>query len=124
VVRSFDISTIRKLQHFGNNGNGVVPFDFEWPTKSEDIQPAADGQPVRVVAIEWQRSAYDKIFIGGIQLVLSNGQKSPLFLAKDQQQKKLQRVDIDFTVNKIRGTVNNWNVRQLQFSNMDNTRSA
>ena len=44
-----------------------------------------DGKPIKVVAIEWQNNGYT---IAGIRLVLSNGQKSPLFLAEGVKEVK------------------------------------
>jgi len=42
----------------------------------------ADGNLIKVVAIEWQKCSNDESVIREIQLVLSNGQKSPDFFAK------------------------------------------
>jgi hypothetical protein len=39
-----------------------------------------DGNPIKVIAIEWQINGAE---MQGIRLVLSNGQKSPEFLAKN-----------------------------------------
>jgi hypothetical protein len=39
-----------------------------------------DGNPIKVIAIEWQKNAD---MIGGLRLVLSNGQKSPGFFSKN-----------------------------------------
>jgi hypothetical protein len=42
-----------------------------------------DGNPIKVVAIEWQMSNDGNQLIGGLRLVLSNGQKSPEFFARN-----------------------------------------
>ncbi len=68
--------TIRKLPLFGKNP-GCEP-DFEWPTLKDIQKMPQDNKPIKVVAFEWQRSGD---YIGGIRLVLSNGQKSPSFFA-------------------------------------------
>ena len=49
-----DFKNIRKIDHFGCNDNGRIPFDFEWPKNTDVIQPTADGSPVRMSSLEWQ----------------------------------------------------------------------
>jgi hypothetical protein len=59
-------------------------------------------KPIKVVAIEWQKS--QNFYIGGIRLVLSNGQKSPAFFAYNQYEQNMERCDINFIVKRINGT--------------------
>jgi hypothetical protein len=80
---SFDIKNARKTFMFGYSQNGLVPVDFQWPMKSEDIQASIDGSPVRVVAIDWLLcKQYINIhgqvvpsnnYLSALQLILSNG---------------------------------------------------
>ena len=79
----FDITKLKKLPRFGAN-NKMEPFDFEWPTKQEDIKPSSDGNPVQVVAIHWKEDSAGCKGIGAMKLELSNGQMSPDFLAKNE----------------------------------------
>jgi hypothetical protein len=46
--------SLRKLPLFGHN-DGAQP-DFEWPTLHDIKQMPKDGNPIKVVAIEWQVS--------------------------------------------------------------------
>jgi hypothetical protein len=78
--KHFNISDTRKLAHFGFNNHGQWPFDFEWPKEQDIILPSEDGTPVRAVALEWQKGNCN--WITGVRLVLSTGQKSPLFLGQ------------------------------------------
>jgi len=65
-------SSIRKMAHFGWNGYGALPFDFEWP-KAEDLHLDANGTPLKVIAIDYAKSTTHPHIIGAIQLTLSNG---------------------------------------------------
>ena len=65
-----------------------------------------DGNPINVVAIEWQKQ---ENFIEGIRMVLSNGQKSPALLALGVKEKNMQRCDLKFPVKWINGTNKKYN---------------
>jgi hypothetical protein len=41
-------------------------------------------KPIQAVGLKWKESSYDCYF-GGIQIILSNGVTSPVFLAKDEK---------------------------------------
>ena len=71
--------TKRKLPLFGYNPGGEP--DFEWPTQQDIEKMPQDSKPIKVVAIEWQKSTVNSNYIGGLRLVLSNGNKSPSFFA-------------------------------------------
>ena len=58
-------------------------------------------KPIKIVAIEWQ--TYSNL-IGGIRLVLSNGQKSPAFFAYNTYEQNMTRCDINFAVKRVNGT--------------------
>jgi hypothetical protein len=60
----FDIKNIRKLPQFGYVNNNAGQFDFEWPLKSEDIQPTNDGTPVRIVAVHWKANPNSVNYLG------------------------------------------------------------
>lgn len=83
-----------------------------------------DGNPLKVIAIEWQRHSKHKLHIGGIRLILSNGLRSPLFMPQGEVEQGLERVDLNFVVKRIRGTDKNDYVGRLIFENMDGSRSA
>ena len=63
------------------------------------------GSSIKVIAIDWCKSFMNSI--GGLRLVLSNGQKSPTFFAKNQKENYMQRCDLQFPVKRINGTANN-----------------
>jgi hypothetical protein len=59
--------------------------------------------------------------IGGMQLILSNGKMSPLYLTKESSDKNFERVEVDFTkVKRLRGTSNSFWLSQLHFIDEDN----
>ena len=64
-------------------------------------------QPVQVVKLRWKKSSYCDCF-GAIQVVLSNGIESPVFLAENQTADNLTEVPINAcNIARIRGTNNN-----------------
>ncbi len=58
-------------------------------------------KPIQAVAFKWKK---DRNYIGGIQVIMSNGCHSPVFLGKNQNADDLQEVKITPQVKKIRGT--------------------
>ena len=81
-------------------------------------------KPIQVVAIEWQRSSNNNSYIGGIRLVLSNGQKSPAFFAYSQYEQNMARCDLNFNVKRMNGSAVNYYICQLNFFNADNSKST
>ena len=70
------IQSIRNLPLSGFvNGK---PHDFLWPTK-EDLLKMPTNQPIRAVKLRWKAKEGHTPFTG-VQVVLSNGIESPLFL--------------------------------------------
>lgn len=75
-----------------------------------------EDQPVKAVAINWKKCDQINTVMGGIQLIMSNGKSSPLFLTKVQTDKNFDKVDVDFSkVRRVRGTSNSYWISQLQF---------
>jgi hypothetical protein len=114
-------ATIRKVAHFGYIDGGSYKFDFEWP-KVEDLHLDTNGAPLKVIAIDYAKSTGNSSYIGAIQLTLSNGQKSPVFLAKDQQAGVMETRDVNFDIKKIRGTYHSNHLSQVHFHNADDTK--
>jgi hypothetical protein len=57
-------------------------------------------KPIQAVAFKWKKRDN---YIGGIQVIMSNGCHSPVFLCKTQNADELQEVKITPQVKKIRG---------------------
>ena len=93
--------TLRKLPVFGSS---VEKPQFEWPTEKDLIAMPLD-KPIKIVGFNWKRSDSDGKTFAGIQLVLSNGSSSPLFLARNTSANNLQWVSLasDQKVRKIKG---------------------
>ena len=72
------VSTLRDLPAFSQNHNVQ---DFKWPTAIDLLKMPTD-QPIQVVKLRWKTSSANSSLIGGVQVVLSNGYKSPVFLAQ------------------------------------------
>ena len=60
-------------------------------------------KPIQAVGLNWKKNVG---YIGGIQVIFSNGVTSPLFLAKNQEGTNLQKIEINSEIKKIRGTNN------------------
>lgn len=71
----------KTMRHLPPVGYGNYAIDFTWPTLP-DLLAMPYLQPIHVESIKWDKSHY----ISGIQLTLSNGIKSPFFLAEDIQE--------------------------------------
>lgn len=97
VKSTFDINKTRKLAQFGSLSK---EYDFEWPSRSEDIEPSKDGTPVRIVSISYKAS--QAIMLGGIRIELSNGQQRD-FLAHGVDGGNLNRLVFDYPVRSVFG---------------------
>jgi hypothetical protein len=67
-------------------------------------------KPIQAVGLKWKQS---RSYIRGIQVLMSNGCNSPVFLAKYDKADNLQEIKITSQVKKIRGTAND-----ILFSNI------
>jgi len=66
-------------------------------------------QPIKPVAFNWKKCEQIITVIGGMQLLMSNGQMSPLYLTKESSDKNLERLEVNFSkVKKLRGTSNSY----------------
>ena len=73
-------------------------------------------KPFKAAAINWKRCDQVNTVIGGLQMVLANGQNSPLYLTDESSDKNLERMNVDFgKVRRLRGTGNHWWVSQIHF---------
>lgn len=84
------IASMRKLPAFGMKG---VKIEFEWPTE-RDLLAMPKGKPFSVLKLKWKRSRMHEQSIGAIQVILGNGQRSPVFCAKDNDEKGMQVVHV------------------------------
>ena len=69
-------------------------------------------QPIRAEGLKWKANG---TILSGIQVILSNGVSSPLFLAKDQNSDNLQEIKINSDITKIRGTYNSTPMYSVHF---------
>ncbi len=83
-----------------------------------------DNKPIKVVAIEWQKCGSSSEFIGGIRLVLSNGQKSPDFFARGESENKMLKCDIPYQVKRINGTDDKDLVCKINFFGAEKTQKS
>ena len=97
------VSTLREVPVFGYNTQ--LP-DFKWPTAS-DLLKMPTHTAIHVSKLRWKKSSRDNERFGAIQVVLSNGVESPLFLSKGQTPENLTEVAISPETRSIRGTANN-----------------
>ena len=106
---------MRKLPVYGYTQGGAYVQDYEWPT-ADDLRQMPRDKPFKVAALNWKKCDQINTVIGGIQMVLTNGQISPLYLTKESSDKNLERLDVDFAkVRRLRGTSNQYWVSQLHF---------
>jgi len=69
---------------------------------------------VKPAYINWKKCDQIASVFGGIQLVMTNGKESPLFLTKVQNANNLIKEEFDASkVRKIRGTSNNYWISQI-----------
>ena len=78
-------------------------------------------QPIRVKAFKWKVHSKEKDFIGGIQVLLSNGSSSPVFLSPGQDESNLTKVNVHGEIRKVRGTKKgiSISVREVTFFNQN-----
>lgn len=62
--------TIRKLPQFGQVSG--VAVDFEWP-KKKHLKKMQTDQLIRATSLKWKKNSTNSAWIGGIQVILSNG---------------------------------------------------
>ena len=107
--REDSFKTLRELPLFGNKRHLV---DFRHPSIA-DLKAMPKEKPIQAVGFKWKK---DGDLIGGIQVIMSNGCNSPVFLGKTQNADNLQEVKITPQVKKIIGTkVNQAYVRSAYF---------
>lgn len=70
--------TLRRIPQFGNTEN---ENDYEFPTK-EDLEDMPTDRPVELESLMWKKNSTNANHIGALQVVLSNGVKSEVFLGK------------------------------------------
>ena len=89
------LKTIRKMQLFGISN---WKTDFEWSIKDE-IKALPETHAIKLCGFNWKECKYEGYgkfaCISALQLLFSNGMKSPLFLAKNIRGDYLQKVDFD-----------------------------
>jgi hypothetical protein len=110
--RKAAIKTMRKLPLYGFKSNGMALPDFEWPTAQDILKMPDDSQPLRIASIEWQN---DFSRIGMIQVVLTNGQKSPVFANPHFEATETHRVELPIGVKRIKGSCSQDYIKQLNF---------
>jgi hypothetical protein len=82
-IRKEAMKTIRKLPLLGYTDNNKLAIDFYWP-KEQEMLHMPEEKPIEAVGFNWLKTDYDNgNFIGGLQVILSNGQTSPIFLCKN-----------------------------------------
>jgi hypothetical protein len=73
------VKTLRKLPLFGYVSHAV---DYEYPTAEDLLKMPAD-KPISITLFRFKESTYSPSKrIGAIQVVYSNGQSSPVFVAQ------------------------------------------
>ena len=97
-------------------GDNTKPVDFKWPSAA-DLLKMPTNQPIRALKIRWKANSNFSYYLGGVQLVLSNGHSSPMFLGETQNDNDMQGAVITPNIRKLRGTTaNDWIViRQVSF---------
>ena len=64
-------------------------------------------KPIQVAKLRWKKNSNSSSYFGAIQVVLSNGVESPVFLGKTQTAQDMIEVPITPDIRKIRGSINN-----------------
>ena len=70
---------MRKTVCFGRNTNTV---DFEWP-KPSDLRKMSKKTLIKLAKLNYKISFTQTNRFGAFQVVLSNGESSPVFLSKE-----------------------------------------
>lgn len=102
------IKSLRKTPCWGRE---TYALDFEYPTAHQLLQMLKKTLNIKVAELKYKNKVSEGYpsYFGGIQLILSNKEKSPVFLAMGQCETNLQTFDIaDYSVIKsIKGSVLN-----------------
>lgn len=80
--------------------------DFKWPSTFELLEMPRD-KPIEIAKLRWKKSSQNSNYFGAIQVVLTNGIKSPVFLANGEKAENLIEVAISPQIRRIKGTANN-----------------
>lgn len=86
--------------------NQEHPNDFRWPTHKILHEMSAEKE-VRVAKIKWKNAEASGNYLGGVQVILTNGGESPVFLAKannPQNADNMKEAVITPAIRKIKGT--------------------
>jgi hypothetical protein len=75
--REESFTTLRELPLFGKADK---PVDFRHPSIA-DLQAMPKDKPIQAVGFNWKKRGN---YFGGIQVIMSNGCHSPVFLCKNQ----------------------------------------
>ena len=85
--REDSFKTLRDLPLFGRTEK---PVDFRHPSVA-DLQAMPKDKPIQAVGFKWKNSGE---YICAIQVIMSNGCHSPVFLGKGMNADNLQEVKI------------------------------
>ena len=91
------MKTLRDLPLFGVT---IYPVDFRHPSVA-DLQAMPKDKPIHAVGFKWKNM---ERYICAIQVIMSNGCHSPVFLGRGINADSLQEVKITPQVKRIRGT--------------------
>ena len=73
-------------------------------------------KPIQVAKLRWKKNSS---YFGAIQVVLSNGVESPVFLGKTQTAQDMIEVPITPAIRKIRGSINSNYIYQIIFQSKE-----
>ena len=76
-------------------------------------------KPIQVAKLRWKKNSNSNAYFGAIQVVLSNGVESPVFLGKTQTAQDMIEVPITPAIRKIRGSINNYWLFQVIFQSKE-----
>ena len=114
---------MRKTACYGRNN---YPVDFEWPKENDLLQMLLNG-PMRIKDLKYRKTPAGSRF-DAFQLLLSNGISSPVFAAKDTNDKNLVSLEIkDYAiVKRVKGTKQQTSntLHKLSFGKRDGTEIA
>ena len=72
-IKQESIKTMRKLPLLGYTNNKSLVIDYEWP-KEQDMMSMIDDKPIEAVGFNWHKSdSHNGVYIGALQIILSNG---------------------------------------------------
>jgi hypothetical protein len=104
--------TLRELPLYGHTVNKV---DFRWPMLGDLLKMNTD-KPIYATALRWKQR---KEYICGVQVVMGNGQHSPVFLGKTQHESKMKDCVLNPTIRSVKGTQAGDFPRQVVFFDED-----